>query len=282
MSTYLRGQVSLGGTAALFTRTFVRSYSSYIRAEYAGPVYTGTYTGFDDPVAYTSTHEAIDQGTHLRAFHESASVITQETLSGSLAIPKTLTKYTSPGTSTWTKPTNCVLIKVQVVGGGGGAAGYWESGGSGGYAEAYLDVRNWTTASVTVGSGGGAVTYYASGGNGGTSNFGNVIYATGGEGANRNHQHSGGKSGFGYTIRGGVNLSGGGSGGHTNYAGTGSGRCGGSSYFGGAAGDRRDANNAKNGNGAPGAGGTGSRTDTTWAGAAGESGAVIIWEYYNH
>ena len=194
--------------------------------------------------------------------------------------PETVQVFDTSGSHTWTKPEGCILIKVQLVGAGGGAAGYWESGGAGGYSEKFIDVTEVESVSITVGAGGGYVGYYGSGGDGGTTTFGSYLYATGGFGGNRNHQHSGGRGGLGYGGDNSINFYGGGGSGHTNSAGSGAGGRGGASYFGAGAGDNRGSNHAKNGNGAPGSGGPGSRTDHGWGGQVGETGIVIIHEYY--
>jgi hypothetical protein len=114
--------------------------------------------------------------------------------------------FTSGGT--WNKPSGVRFIKVQVIGGGGGGSGHGESGGSGGYSERVIDVQSVSSVSVSV-SGEVNGTYYANAGdNGGTSSFGSYCSASGGYGANRNNQHSGGLSGVG--SGGDLNIYGGG------------------------------------------------------------------------
>lgn len=189
-----------------------------------------------------------------------------------------ISSYTSAGSYTWYKPSGCTKIVVRVVGGGGGAAGYCESGGSGAYAEKTIDVTNVTSVAVTVGGGGGAVGYYAAGGDGGTSSFGAYCSATGGYGCNRNWSHSGGAGG---TASGGdVNLYGGSGTGHGNSMSHGAVGRGGDSHWGGAPGNNRAAATGKVGPGAPGTGGPGNRTnDGSAAGGTGAVGAVMVWEY---
>jgi len=186
---------------------------------------------------------------------------------------------------TWTKPTGCTRVRVQVVGGGGGAASYCESGGAGGFAEGVYDVTGVSTVAVTIGSGGAGVGYYAAAGDGGTSSFGSYLSASGGYGANRNYSHSGGHGGGG--SGGQINLQGGAGSGHTNSVGSWSGGHGGSTYFGGPSAMARNHTNLggvvplRTSTGAPGSGGPGNITDSggNGVGAVGESGMVIVYAY---
>lgn len=189
-----------------------------------------------------------------------------------------MTSYTTAGSYTWSKPSGCTKIIVRVVGGGGGAAGYCESGGSGAYSERTIDVTNITSVAVTVGGGGTAIAYYNAAGDGGTSSFGAYASATGGYGANRNYSHTGGVGGT--ASSGDINLYGGSGTGHGNSMGTGAPAKGGDSYWGGSAGTNRNAGTGKVGPGAPGTGGPGNRTnDGGSAGGTGAAGAVVVWEY---
>lgn len=134
------------------------------------------------------------------------------------------------GNGTWTKRDSVERIHVIVVGGGGGGCGHTESGGAGGYAEKLIDVSSWavgTQVSVTVGGGGGGTGYHSASGDGGTTSFGSYVSATGGQGANRSHSHTGGYAGHG--SGGDINLYGGSGRSHGDQGQD----CGGESYFGG-------------------------------------------------
>lgn len=184
--------------------------------------------------------------------------------------------YTTAGSYTWTRPSNCKTVLVQVIGAGGGGASYNESGGSGGYCEKVIDVTNISSVSVTVGAGGGAVGYYAAGGNGGTSSFGSHCSATGGFGANRQADHTGGVGG---TASGGdLNIRGGSGTGHGNTSGREAVGRGGQGFFGGSRGSSHSTNTANLGGAVPGAGGVGGAMQN-YAGSNGNDGAVIVHSY---
>jgi hypothetical protein len=103
--------------------------------------------------------------------------------------------YTS--STTWSRPSGVRYIRVQLVGGGGGGSGHGEGGGAGGYAERYLDVTSISSVSITIDGGSGGTYYANAGGNAGGSSFGPYLSCSGGHGANRQNQHSGGVSGSG-------------------------------------------------------------------------------------
>jgi len=112
------------------------------------------------------------------------------------------------GGGTWSRPSGVRYIKVQIQGGGGGGSGHGESGGAGGYAERILDVTGISSVSVSISGEAGGTYYSGAGGNGGGSSFGPYLSASGGYGANRNNQHSGGLAGVG--SGGNLNIYGGG------------------------------------------------------------------------
>tara|TARA_B100001939_G_C16943505_1_gene619270 strand:+ start:1502 stop:2317 length:816 start_codon:yes stop_codon:yes gene_type:complete len=181
--------------------------------------------------------------------------------------------FTSGGT--WNKPSGVRYIKVQVVGGGGGGSGHGESGGAGGYSEEVIDVTSVSSVSVSVSGESNGTYYRGGGGNGGSSSFGGYLSASGGYGANRNNQHSGGLPGTG--SGGNLNIYGGGGQAHHQES-----SVGGSSYFGGAvaAGHPQGGHFAHNhqSHSAPGSGGTGGYFNGH-RGSNGRPGMVVITHY---
>jgi hypothetical protein len=181
--------------------------------------------------------------------------------------------FTSNGT--WTRPSGITRIRVQLVGGGGGGTGHGEAGGSGGYAERYLDVTSTSSVGVTVGGGGGGVNYHNIGGGGATTSFGAFLSASGGEGARNVGGHCGGRPGIG--SGGDVNLYGGGGAGHCLHGGG----LGGFSYFGGSGiGVHAESPDtaAFESLSSPGAGGAGG-AQARHRGASGQTGIIIVYEY---
>lgn len=176
------------------------------------------------------------------------------------------------GSCTQLQTTNAI---VKLIGGGGGAASYGESGGSGGYSEMQVDTSAVTSVAVTVGAAGGGVGYYAAGGDGGTSSFGAYCSATGGAGANRNNNHSGGYGGLG--SGGNVNIRGGGGSGHINHCGSHPSRPGGGYFGGGGLFSRSTATKVYAG--AKGGGGPPGLSDQNNTGGSGETGMVLVYTY---
>ena len=189
-------------------------------------------------------------------------------------MPISITQYTSGGT--YTVPSNCTTILVQVVGGGGGSAGYCEAGGAGGFAEGYFSVSPNASYAVTIGGGGGGVGYYAGAGRGGTTSFSSLISASGGYGANNNQSHGGGHGGGG--SGGQINLDGGTGTGHGNSAGHGQPSGGGPSFFGGPGSQTRDTTPSSYGP-AFGSGATGGRTNDGGSGTGGCGGTCVVYAY---
>jgi hypothetical protein len=125
-----------------------------------------------------------------RAFFSNGSVTT-----AGLHGIASLQVYTS--STTWSRPSGVRYIRVQLVGAGGGGSGHGEGGGAGGYAERYLDVTGISSVGITIDGGSGGTYYSGAGGNAGGSSFGPYLSCSGGHGANRQNQHSGGVSGNG-------------------------------------------------------------------------------------
>jgi hypothetical protein len=179
------------------------------------------------------------------------------------------------GSTTWNRPAGVRFIHVQVVGGGGGGSGHGEGGGSGGYSERILNVESISSVSVTIGGEVGGSFYSGAGGNGNASSFGPYLSASGGYGANRNNQHSGGLAGVG--SGGDLNIYGGGGGSHHHSFGPG-----GASYWGGsvAGGHPQGGNFSHNhqSHSAPGSGGRGVYFQGH-LGSNGRPGMIVVTEY---
>jgi len=182
--------------------------------------------------------------------------------------------FTSGGT--WNKPSGVRYIHVQVIGGGGGGSGHGESGGSGGYSEEIIDVSGISSVSVSVSGESNGTYYRGGGGNGGSSSFGSYLSASGGYGANRNNQHSGGLGGVG--SGGNLNIYGGG--GESHHAR--GGNNGSTGFFGGgvAGGWPQGGNFSHNhqSHSAPGTGGGGAHY-RNYRGSNGRPGLVVITHY---
>jgi len=182
--------------------------------------------------------------------------------------------FTSSGT--WTRPPDVRYIHVKVVGGGGGGSGHAESGGAGGYSERIIDVQPTTSVPVTVAGEVNGTNYSGPGDNGQSSSFGSFCSASGGFGANRNNQHSGGLAGVG--SGGNLNIYGGGGESHHGRGGN----VGGYSHFGGsvAAGHPQGGNFSHNHqtHSAPGSGGAGAHYHGH-RGSNGRPGLVIVVHY---
>ena len=209
--------------------------------------------------------------------------------------------FTTTGSSTWTKPSGCRTVIVEVIaagGGGGGVDGQGASnyaaaggGGGGGYSRKRVDVTAVSTVTVTVGTGGAGGTAGANNGStGGTSSFGAYASATGGGGGQGRQAStaiviaSGGTAGAGADG----DINGGGSPGFIGNWATDpvSGNGGSLSPYGsGARGVNPSSNTTTAGANATGygAGGSGACSKTSTddaAGGNGSQGIVIVWEYY--
>lgn len=186
-----------------------------------------------------------------------------------------LSIFTTNGT--WNRPTNVRYIKVQVLGAGGGGSGHGEGGAAGGYAEKVMDVTGIASVSVTIGTGGGGTYYGGAGGNGNTTSFGPYCSASGGYGANRQNQHSGGVSGVG--SGGNLNIHQGGGFSHHAYSAQ---SCADTFFGGGAPSSHPQGGNfAHNhqGHTAPGTGGAGAHFHNH-RGSDGRPGIIIVTNYY--
>lgn len=183
--------------------------------------------------------------------------------------------WTSNGT--WSRPSGVRYIKVQVQGGAGGGSGHGEGGAAGGYAELFLNVTGISSVNITIGGGGGGTWYAGAGGNGNASSFGPYVSASGGHGANRQNQHSGGVSGVG--SGGNLNIhTGGGFSHHARDA-----QAVAESFFGGGAASSYpnggQFGHNHEGHSALGSGGAGAHFHS-YRGSSGRPGIVVVTNYY--
>jgi hypothetical protein len=229
--------------------------------------------------------------TYLRGDNSWATVTIPNSGSGVLIrTPRVL--VSGSGTS-YTTPSNCNYVYVEVVGGGGGGGGQNASGacggGGGGYAAKYFTVSPSTAYTYAVGGGGSTATN-GTGGTGGSSTFSNgsiTITGSGGTGGAAPNIGTGGAGGTG--TNGDINISGqqGGWGDYLSTGGVGIATIvgsGGSSFLGmGAPGSHSGSSYSTfiaitgTAGGLYGGGGSGgSGGNSSGAGAA---GVVRIWEY---
>jgi len=158
-----------------------------------------------------------------------------------------ITRYTTAGSGTWTRPGDTVSVLIRAIGGGGGGGGV-AGGGSGGYGESFIASAAASYAYV-VGSGG------AVGANGGNTTIAGIT--AGGGGGAAGGGAGGGTTGAQLNIRGG--------GGSENSGG------GAGVFGGGGSGSTSGAGGAGVFGGGGGAGGAG--------GGAGGAGYIEIWEF---
>jgi hypothetical protein len=133
---------------------------------------TGSTVYIDFGSTFTDGYYTVYQGS-ANTFQIQIGTTTGGGNSGNVTLTRTASSQT------WTKPTNCKKILVQLVGGGsvsGTASGSSYGGCSGGYSQKLIDVTSVSTVSVTVGT----YAFDTTGNSGGTSSFGAYLSATGG------------------------------------------------------------------------------------------------------
>jgi hypothetical protein len=128
---------------------------------------TGNSVFVDFSGTYTDASLIVYQAT-TNTFQVQSGTTTQNT-SGTVTLPQI------SQSQTWTKPTGCKSILVELVGGGGNFLSCGSSGAGAGYSSELIDVTSVSTVSLTVGFAGKIDSY-----SGGTSSFGAYLTATGG------------------------------------------------------------------------------------------------------
>jgi hypothetical protein len=185
-TTYTNGQLLIGNTtgntltkATLTQGTGITVTNSTGSITVANAGVTSNVAGTGISVsgatgAVTITNSGVTSivaGTGISVSGATGAVTVTNTSSSN---PPTQQRFTSSGT--WTRPSGCKTIFVQLVGGGGN--GNSDLGASGGYSQEWIDVTGTSSVSVTVGAG---APFNSS--NGGTTSFGSFLSATGGTGA---------------------------------------------------------------------------------------------------
>jgi len=227
-------------------------------------VYTGT--------SATAANVYVDSTG--KFFRSTASASASGTL---IRAPQILTSGTS-----YTTPSNCNSIYVEVVGGGGGGGVgsiYGAGGGGGGYAAKYFSVSPSTSYTYGIGAGGSgsSSTTGSSGGNTTFTVSSTTITGSGGSGGAGSSTATSGGTG----TNGDLNITGGSGGGcNGNFGGAFSGQ-GGNSFFGSGASSAAGTSNLSGSNGTGyGSGGGGSyKNGGSPSGGNGTQGIIRIWEY---
>lgn len=182
---------------------------------FAGAISTNSYIG----AVYDGTQFEIVEGSDLVSSSGGSNKILLTDNTGK--IPQSsvnvtdIQTFSTPGTTSWTKPTNAKWVEVTVIGAGGaGGSGSNDNncvggaGGGWGYKKFIASVLG-ATETVVVGAGGTNSVNNTGGGSGGASSFGTTTYlkANGGGGGSGNTGPA-----TGGTANGDVSYSGGNSG----------------------------------------------------------------------
>jgi hypothetical protein len=191
-----------------------------------------------------------------------------------------ITRYTTPGSGTWTKPSDTVSVRILTVAGGGSGfgAGNGTTGGGGGGGGGAADLYIATAASsyaYTVGAGGAATGGQSVGGAGGATTIAGI--AGGGGAAGLSIATNGGGNG-GVTTGGDINVRGGTGEASVNISSSLGGSGGGAGGAAGAGGGG-DGNGGDGANGGDFGQGGGGGTTNGGGGGNGGGGYIEIQEY---
>jgi hypothetical protein len=185
-----------------------------------------------------------------------------------------ITRYSTAGSGTYTKPANINRILVRAIGGGGGGGGTSSGGagggGSGGYGDIFITSPAASYAYTVGAAGTGGAGSGTNGGNGGATTIAGI--SAGGGNGGTGGTGSGGVGGAGgSTSGGGANMRGGAGSSNSSAVGGNGGNC---VLAGGGGGGSNSAGTV----GTTGSGGGGSG-GTSVAGGIGGAGYIEIWEF---
>lgn len=192
--------------------------------------------------------------------------------------------YTSPGSGTYTRPSEVRALRIRAIGGGGGGGGGATYGGGGGGAGGFGET--WITSpassyNYTVGAGGAGGPPGGNGGSGGTTSISSIVANGGNPGlAGTGSNNVGGLGGTVSGVLFGVRGSGGGKG-ETSTMGVVhlNGGHGGSGYWGGGGGGSIAAGYVGESGDRGGGGAGGAQAGGGTAGGHGGAGVIEIWEF---
>lgn len=274
----------LTGAAVTFTDIADADYAGQVAWVYMNAAHVWTDGAVFDVQGGANYTAAIGDWVRINAVTVSTFDVTVFKASGAPQVPvRTRQVFTSGTAATYTTPTGCIAIDIEMVGGGGGGGAAITNTGTNGTAS------TWSGGSLSAGLGvGGGTAATGQGGAGGASSNGDVNITGGSGGAGDNNAGTtqgghGGSSFFGGAGGGGANNAGLAASANSGSGGGGGGNNGATSGAGGGSGGyvrKLIVNPAATYTYTVGGAGTGGAAGTN-AGGNGAAGIIIVTEYYS-